>query len=130
MKDEAALGRERTSQNPDNLTPACRQDPNNAPPYSSSQISETAKYREVVNIYNLASPETKPFYDAGVYQDGTNWDNWVIRWLLWHVFRYRDDRNRNRGPGRAERGAPPAQVQPPYQGYYQPSGMSLRSYAK
>ncbi|KAF1991902.1 hypothetical protein K402DRAFT_295513, partial [Aulographum hederae CBS 113979] len=92
MKEEAALGRDRTTRNRDNLTPACRQE-NASPPYSSSQISETAKHREVITIYQNASPLTKPFYDLGCFQEGGNWDNWVIRWLLWHVFRYRDDRN-------------------------------------
>ena len=35
-------------------------------------------------------------YDLGRYWDGSNEDNWIIRWCLWHVFRYRDERNRSR----------------------------------
>lgn len=30
---------------------------------------------------------------------GLEEENWVIRWLLWHVFRYRDNRNKNRRQG-------------------------------
>ncbi|KAF2400749.1 hypothetical protein EJ06DRAFT_462794, partial [Trichodelitschia bisporula] len=73
-----------------------RADPLLTPPYSSSMITETARHREVQNIYEHASPETRAIYERGMMQDGANWDNWIIRWCLWHVFRYRDDRNRNR----------------------------------
>jgi hypothetical protein len=60
-------------------------------------IKESALHKEVEVIYMSASPRTAPWYELGVYQDGPNTENWVIRWCLWHVFRYRDDRNRNRG---------------------------------
>jgi hypothetical protein len=60
-------------------------------------IKEDIQYREVQYIYNRALPHTKALYDKGNFMDGRNWDNWVIRWCLWHVFRYRDERNRNRG---------------------------------
>jgi hypothetical protein len=30
----------------------------------------------------------------------------VIRWLLWHVFRYRDNRNKHRRQGSPGRGSP------------------------
>lgn len=32
-------------------------------------------------------------YELGRDRDGDHEENWIIRWLLWHVFRYRDDRN-------------------------------------
>ena len=35
-------------------------------------------------------------YDLGRDTDRVEEENWVIRWMLWHVFRYRDSRNRNR----------------------------------
>lgn len=72
---------------------------NAQPPFSNSQVSETAVHREILNIYQLARPETKPYYDLGRDTQGLEEENWVIRWLLWHVFRYRDNRNKNRRQG-------------------------------
>lgn len=69
---------------------------NAQPPYSNSQVSETAVHREILNIYQRARPETTYFYDKGRDIQGLEEENWVIRWLLWHVFRYRDNRNKNR----------------------------------
>jgi len=96
LKDEAAVARERLCSNPANITPQARANPNLRPPYSSNMFLETALHQEVMAIYFAASPQTKFLYDRGIFQDGSNWDNWIIRWCLWHVFRYRDDRNRNR----------------------------------
>jgi hypothetical protein len=62
-------------------------------------ITESSLHREVLNIYYTASERTKPWYDLGRYLEGINEENWVIRWCLWHVFRYRDERNRHRGHG-------------------------------
>jgi hypothetical protein len=69
------------------------------PPFSNSQVSETATHREILNIYQHARPETRHFYDMGRDTQGLEEENWVIRWLLWHVFRYRDNRNKNRRQG-------------------------------
>ena len=66
------------------------------PPFSNAQVSETATHREILNIYQHARPETRYFYDMGRDTQGQEEENWVIRWLLWHVFRYRDNRNKNR----------------------------------
>lgn len=99
MQEEAAEGRRRTSQDASNLVPQCRADPTVQPPYSSNQITETAMHREVLNVYHAAGARTRPYYQMGHYMDGRNEDNWIIRWLLWHVFRYRDNRNRHRGSG-------------------------------
>jgi hypothetical protein len=81
---------------PDSLQPHLRDDPNVEPPYSSSQISETAIHREILRIYEYARRETKMVYDLGRDTAGIEEENWVIRWMLWHVFRYRDNRNKNR----------------------------------
>jgi hypothetical protein len=51
---------------------------------------------EVLNIYRNASAHTRRIYDLGREWNGTTEDNWIIRWCLWHVFRYRDERNRSR----------------------------------
>lgn len=69
------------------------------PPFSNAQLNETATHREILNIYEHARPETRMFYDMGRDTDGLEEENWVIRWLLWHVFRYRDNRNKNRRHG-------------------------------
>jgi hypothetical protein len=69
------------------------------PPFSNSQVSETATHREILNIYQHARPETIYYYDMGRDTQGLEEENWVIRWLLWHVFRYRDNRNKNRRQG-------------------------------
>lgn len=89
MMEEAAAGRELTCKNKDNLTPQSRKCD---PPYSASQISEVAKLREVQQIFQQAAPETREIYDLGLL-GGTDdsYDNWIIRWCLWHVFRYRNN---------------------------------------
>lgn len=69
------------------------------PPFSNAQLNEAATHREILNIYQHARPETRMFYDMGRDTDGLDEENWVIRWLLWHVFRYRDNRNKNRRHG-------------------------------
>ncbi|KAF2675241.1 hypothetical protein BT63DRAFT_409343 [Microthyrium microscopicum] len=95
MMDEAAAARERMCVF-ENLTPQAQSTPGLKPPFSSNMIMETAQYKAVCEIYALSSPTTREQYAKGNFQDGSQWDNWVIRWCLWHVFRYRDERNRNR----------------------------------
>lgn len=76
---------------------------NSQPPFSNAQIDRRTIQREIMYIYWHATPETKPFYDIGRNTDGIEGENWVIRWLLWHVFRYRDNRNRSRKQGTSSR---------------------------
>lgn len=80
----------------DVLVPSLRNNSSVEPPYSNAQISETVTHREILRIYRMARPETKVVYDLGRDTDRVEEENWVIRWMLWHVFRYRDSRNRNR----------------------------------
>ncbi|KAK5174255.1 uncharacterized protein LTR77_001335 [Saxophila tyrrhenica] len=96
MKEEAVEGRRRIAATPASLAPQFQNDPTVEPPYSSSQISETAIHREILQIYARARRETRPIYDLGRDTAGIEEENWVIRWMLWHVFRYRDNRNKNR----------------------------------
>ena len=96
LKEEAVEGRRRLTASADSLAPQFKDDPSVAPPYSNAQISETAIHREILRIYDFARRETKPVYDLGRDIDRVEEENWVIRWMLWHVFRYRDSRNRNR----------------------------------
>lgn len=77
----------------DSLVPSARRDSAIEPPYTFNQMDEKAVQREVLAIYQRARPETKILYNLGrdIYMGQE--ENWIIRWLLWHVFRYRDDRN-------------------------------------
>ena len=75
------------------------------PPYSHAHISETYIHREILRIYGEARRETRAIYDLGHDRDRIEEENWVIRWMLWHVFRYRDNRNRNRKGGPPSPGA-------------------------
>lgn len=62
---------------------------------STAQIHETAWQNEVLRIYNDAQPQTRAVYQFGHdVADAQVPDNWIIRWMLWHVFRYRDYRNK------------------------------------
>jgi len=97
MMNEATEARHRICEDRSNLTPEARANPNLAEPYSSNMITESAMAREVKRVYASASPRTRVIYDLGRSRDSIDEDNWVIRWCLWHVFRYRDERNRNRG---------------------------------
>lgn len=96
LKEEAVEGRRRMTATPESLAPQFRDDPSVEPPYSNAQISETAIHREILRIYHSARKETKQIYDLGRDTDRVEEENWVIRWMLWHVFRYRDNRNKNR----------------------------------
>ncbi|KAF2161920.1 hypothetical protein M409DRAFT_69445 [Zasmidium cellare ATCC 36951] len=93
MKTEAAEGWSRMTSNREALAPAFKDNPAVEPPYTFSQLDEAAVNSEIVYIYHYARPETKIMYGLGHDRDGNYEDNWIIRWLLWHVFRYRDDRN-------------------------------------
>lgn len=56
-------------------------------------------HRESLYIYHNAEPETQVYYKKGHYIAEGIEENWIIKWLLWHVFRYRDSRNHGKvGP--------------------------------
>lgn len=97
-QEEAVEGRRRMTESQDVLVPALRGNASVGPPYSNAQISETVTHREILRIYRMARPETRVIYDLGQDLDRVEEENWVIRWMLWHVFRYRDSRNKNRRP--------------------------------
>ena len=60
-----------------------------------AHVDNTAWNDEVSQIYHSARPETRVLYDLGRDLERTEGENWIIRWMLWHVFRYRDYRNNN-----------------------------------
>ncbi|CAK3879812.1 Hypothetical predicted protein [Lecanosticta acicola] len=123
MKEEAVEGRRRMTESQDVLVPSLRGNASVEPPYSNAQISETVTHREILRIYRMARPETKVVYDLGRDTDRVEEENWVIRWMLWHVFRYRDSRNRNRrvispSPERSSAARPSAPGRAPGQRQY------------
>jgi hypothetical protein len=70
------------------------------PPYSAGQLSEESINLEISRIYDSAKPETKSVYDLGHDTDRFGKEkNWVIWWMLWHVYRYRDNRNKTQSRG-------------------------------
>ncbi|KAF2860701.1 hypothetical protein K470DRAFT_208214, partial [Piedraia hortae CBS 480.64] len=95
MKEEAVEGRKRLTEDQSSLLVKLR-DSRIEPPYSHAHVSESAIYQEILRIYQLAQADTRAVYDLGRDADASEDENWVIRWLLWHVFRYRDNRNRHR----------------------------------
>lgn len=98
-QEEAVEGRRRLTEDKEALLPELR-NTGLEPPYSHAHVTETAIHREILRIYQRARPETRQVYDLGRDLERVEEENWVIRWMLWHVFRYRDNRNRNRkGPG-------------------------------
>ena len=79
-QNEATQGRDRLNRDPASLIPQYYGRTNIQPPYDASLISETAKHREILNIYMYASESTRQWYDMGRYQAGANEENWIIRW--------------------------------------------------
>lgn len=59
-------------------------------PWSSNMFTASAWNRAVAAICGSASARTRPMYAKGS-MDG---ENWVARWALYHILRYRDDRNK------------------------------------
>ena len=81
------------SRDPANLTTYSKADPSVKKPYKWDELSETAKHGEILRIASMASVHTKPYYELGRYSTQVNEENWVVRWYLWHSFRYRDNRD-------------------------------------
>lgn len=60
-------------------------------PFSANQFSEMAFFDAVKSIVRSASSQTRSLYDRGAVPGQPNW---VARWILYHVCRYRDGRNK------------------------------------
>lgn len=93
---EAEAARDALSSSPYSLTDQSKADPSVSEPYRWDEISETAKHSHVLMVVRNASAETRPYYYMGRYKTSVNEENWVARWYLWHSFRYRDNRPRER----------------------------------
>lgn len=65
-------------------------------PFKWQHLDPTFIDQAIADIWSRGSVTARRFYDAG-RDDKVK--NWVIKWLLWHVCRYRDWRNRkNKSP--------------------------------
>ncbi|KAG9187395.1 hypothetical protein G6011_05266 [Alternaria panax] len=101
LLNEAVAARNALSSNYYSLTEQSKNDSSVSEPYRWDEISETAKHAQVLALVRNASVETKPYYDAGRCWIHVNEENWVARWYLWHSFRYRDNRPRERATANA-----------------------------
>lgn len=70
-------------------------------PYKWAHLNPTTINSAIAEIWRQGQPWPRRFYDLGRSEDPKVY-NWVLKWLLWHVCRYRDWRNRK---GRASNSA-------------------------
>lgn len=66
---------------PEALLPELRDDTLVGPPYSIHDIREDAFQQAALRVYQTACAETQSIYALV----GSEEDNWVVRWMLWHV---------------------------------------------
>ena len=61
-------------------------------PYKWGHLSKEAIDDAIDEIWRDAGDRSRHYYDIGRSEDEAV-HNWVLKWLLWHVSRYRDERN-------------------------------------
>ena len=64
-----------------------------ATPFAANHFTDSAWGAAIRSIEENASPQTARLYSRGRMANGSNW---VIRWMLYHVCRYRDGRNKQK----------------------------------
>lgn len=69
-------------------------------PYKWAHLSPAVVDRAIATIWEQGKPAPRHYYDLGYSEDPKVY-NWVLKWLLWHVCRYRDWRNRKTKGGAA-----------------------------
>jgi len=62
-------------------------------PYKWGHLSPDRINHAIRDIWANGRPQPRHYYDMGRSEDPKVY-NWVLKWLLWHVCRYRDWRNR------------------------------------
>jgi hypothetical protein len=67
-------------------------------PYKWGHFDPEYIDQAVREIWTGGGKTTRPYYDLG-RDDKVG--NWVIRWTLWHICRYRDWRNRKNRPSQS-----------------------------
>ncbi|SLM35956.1 hypothetical protein LPUS_05366 [Lasallia pustulata] len=73
-------------------------DPTVRRPWKWEQLDLTAINGAITSIWGEAQPWPRYYYNLGHVEDGRIY-NWVLKWLLWHVCRHRDWRNRKAPAG-------------------------------
>jgi hypothetical protein len=81
------------------LKPEYAGNPGVKQPYKWGHLNRESIDSAIDEIARGASERSYPYYELGRSAD-QNIHNWVLKWLLWHVARYRDERNnkKNRTP--------------------------------
>jgi hypothetical protein len=87
-----------------NRAPSVGRAPSGAAPYRWDELSETARHREILGVSYDTSDGMMQFYNMGRYSTSISQgvqqeENWVVRWFLWHSFRYRDNRDNGASNG-------------------------------
>ncbi|MCJ1401272.1 hypothetical protein MMC11_004484 [Xylographa trunciseda] len=62
-------------------------------PYKWAHLNPSIINNAIAEIWRNGQQWPRRFYDQGRSDDAKVY-NWVLKWLLWHVCRYRDWRNR------------------------------------
>ncbi|KAL6717642.1 hypothetical protein ACLMJK_005557 [Lecanora helva] len=62
-------------------------------PFAANHFTDAAWAAAIRTVEESASPQTLSLYRRGRMSNGSNW---VIRWMLYHVCRYRDGRNKQK----------------------------------
>ncbi|KAF1817991.1 uncharacterized protein K489DRAFT_435507 [Dissoconium aciculare CBS 342.82] len=97
MKREASDGRSRIiaamkAEGPASTLGPASYGPDGEEFFPSSYVGDQILSDESLRVYNRACPDTRKIYDLAFDPDRPRDPNWIIRWFLWHVFRYRDGR--------------------------------------
>ncbi|QIW97789.1 hypothetical protein AMS68_003307 [Peltaster fructicola] len=115
MKEEAVQEYRSVIQDRRAMSPADEHDDPTKPRYAYTQIDKPAIHKAIASIYARAGAETRALYDRGREPGGSTDSNWIIRWMLYHCFRYRDGRNKRSGSSviqERESGIPPTNTVP------------------
>lgn len=93
LKQEACRGYERLCNDGNSILPHLRKDSSVRPPYTVTQITESALRRETQRIHRLANEDTSQIYDIGVAPVRADEGSWVVRWLLWNTIKMGGNRD-------------------------------------
>lgn len=66
------------------------------PPYDWNDITEKSKYEAMLILSHSGDDHTSSFWERADESNSEGCPNWIAKWFLYHKFRYRDRRNRNR----------------------------------